>query len=660
MNLVTSPHNSRLLACVKSAYRVVALPAALLLVVVCALYTSPGVDAQSQVSGNLNDERARPNTNVRGRVVYDDSGQVVRRARILLVPHETGEHEETRAGTTNGRGEFQIEDVMPGSYFVAVEAVGLLSPFAIEGVDETGTSRRQRAAMLAGSFQEIQVASGGTTDVVVRARRGGVMTGRVMYADGAPATNVQLLLWRKEKERLTRIITGLNVAGFAAQRTNDQGAYRVAGLPSGEYVLAVAERDTNPGASGEREYGGMSFASDALAMIYYGGEEAERRVIAINAGSETAGIDITIPDRRTFAVEGVAIARRDRQPLKGATVYLRNRDVVNTETMYDGSASPGAHFVMTDGAGHWSFPEAPEGDYVLKVVPQVEYPSSGMAMNGNMNIANMNRGGMNANGNVVPANVAVMTNSNGNMNISIDYNPRRRYVTQEREIKVVDSDVTGLTIEIPSSGRITGTVEFEGGRPANAYTTVTLTNEAGAPLGDEVAPSAQATVQGSRFMIDGLPDENFYINASSSGDRGSQFYLKAATARGRDLLREPLRVAEGGEVTGVRLVMARDWATFIGRVAASKPDDADEESQMQVVLVPAERTRWRQRLSFRRGTVIGGTTVINAPPGEYLIFTRGSGSDHLSEAEIQSGAATATRIALRPNERREVVIAAVP
>ncbi len=99
-------------------------------------------------------------------------------------------------------------------------------------------------------FDLIEVDGREDSNVTVHARRGASIAGRVSYADGDPAVNVNVSLMRRSADgRVQKYLTGANIASLAGLRTDDRGMFRLTGLPPGEYLIGVNE-SVNHGAEG--------------------------------------------------------------------------------------------------------------------------------------------------------------------------------------------------------------------------------------------------------------------------------------------------------------------------------------------------------------------------------------------------------------------------
>ncbi len=79
-------------------------------------------------------EKVKAKSIIRGRIVFDDTERPVRRAQVTLLSFKGGG--PPQGARTDGRGEFEIKNVRAGTYFVTVDAVGVMAPISLVNVQE--------------------------------------------------------------------------------------------------------------------------------------------------------------------------------------------------------------------------------------------------------------------------------------------------------------------------------------------------------------------------------------------------------------------------------------------------------------------------------------------------------------------------------------------
>lgn len=575
---------------------------------------------------------------------------------MLSLEHDA-RSEATHHALANARGEFRIENLPRGRHILAVEASGLLSPYGFMSAGQ-GAERRAVSSFapeLRGHFEEVVLDGRNTVEVVVRARRGGAVSGRVTYADGDPAVNVPVAILRRRGGVLSRVLAGMNTHAMFGTVTDDRGVYRASGLPPGEYFVSVSEVINHGGRREEWEGLGLLFSGSQLATTYYGltTDPEKAAPVSLEAGQEAEGIDIVIVERPAFKLSGVVRSRHDGRPVRGAFVRVgpkeagRVADVPTPASPYDGGASLGS--VVTDEQGRWEFTELPDGLYDLSV-----YPPSAFGGDDEETPAST-RGGTNANMNA---------NMNANFNVSAGgrsgASRRRKFLPKSLEVKVAGEDLSDVQVELSFGVNLSGAVELEGGKPPRDARVMVIAeprNEPRAELG-EGTQSAIVDDDG-RFTVMGLRPGETYLTAYAlkRGRYDQQIYfVKSVSWRGRDYMREPLSVGEGEDLSGVRVVLTDEAGELSGRVLSAS-DGKTPAAGAVVFLLPADEGRWNYPTARSGARADGeGNYEVRALPGDYLVFTLGPGYSGVSpRVELfKARAESARRVSLRAGERRSL------
>src|SRR5918912_1743220 len=203
------------------------LAALILALLISSLFFAGEASAQTsanaqQQGGDATTKNApRGRSTVRGRVVYDDSGQPLSGVAVFI---DKRDFTHQGAGTeTNERGEFSFADLSAGKYMV--RAVGS------EIMDNDGILPAEGTAQ--SPIVELDGTSG--LSVQLRVRRGGWITGQVTRANGSPAIGARIMLMIKRDGRMFSCKHGSDV------RTDQQGFYRFPGLQTGEYMVSADE-----------------------------------------------------------------------------------------------------------------------------------------------------------------------------------------------------------------------------------------------------------------------------------------------------------------------------------------------------------------------------------------------------------------------------------
>lgn len=300
--------------------------------------------AQAQVPGQPTrtpprDPRQAPaagSGTIRGQVVDATSGAPIRRATVTAYGGELrGGRPPSAMSDDDGR--FELSELPAGKYTLAV------SKSSYVGGGYGPTPVRPPAPIELADKQVVD-------KVVLRLARGGVVIGRVMDEAGEPAIGVELRAMQYRYGPNGRTLDTAPVSGFF--RTDDLGAFRLYGLPPGQYYIA-ARPDTF--------MMGLQPADTGPITTYFPNspEPATAQRVTVAAGRETGPVIITLVSTKLARVRGRAIMSNG-QPFVNAQVSVNVRDI-------NGSSSRGGG--QTAGDGTFELRGLAAGTYELEVRP---------------------------------------------------------------------------------------------------------------------------------------------------------------------------------------------------------------------------------------------------------------------------------------------------
>ena len=163
---------------------------------------------------------------IAGTVVAADTGQPLRKAQVRLVGSTTSSIAST---VTDGDGRFVFTGVRAGEFTIAASKPSYLD--MVLGARRFG---------LTSPGTPIQVASGQKIEnIALRLPRTSVIGGTITDEFGDPAFNCAVRVMRYVYSDGERYATPFGQQDF----TDDRGAYRIAGLVPGEYVVSAVPRD---------------------------------------------------------------------------------------------------------------------------------------------------------------------------------------------------------------------------------------------------------------------------------------------------------------------------------------------------------------------------------------------------------------------------------
>jgi hypothetical protein len=221
--------------------------------------------------------------------------------------------------TTDSLGDYVLTGLASGSYLVMAEAPDFLPTFHGGGQDP------QTAVPVA------VTAPNATTGIDIVLERGGAISGAVRdEATGAPLAGIGVEIYLP-------IDGGPGPRPYLAATTDPNGAYRITGIPRGEYRVLAS--DWNQGY--ELEFYREAASPEAATPI------------AVVPPAEVTGIDFTLTRTRPDggAIGGM-VAGEDGQPIPGAVV---------TAISLAGHAGIG----VADSAGVYWIASLPADDYVV-------------------------------------------------------------------------------------------------------------------------------------------------------------------------------------------------------------------------------------------------------------------------------------------------------
>ncbi|HKY41801.1 MAG TPA: carboxypeptidase-like regulatory domain-containing protein [Pyrinomonadaceae bacterium] len=575
------------------SFQILSITAVLILTM--SSFFAPRYSANSQTKQN---ESIR--STIYGRVVYEDTDRPVGSVRVML-RSATSFGPEQLIGTTNRRGEFRIGGVPAGRYFIGVDSSGFVATDSFINLDEIMQTRFYVDEMRE-YFEVVEVDGKTNKRVLVRARRGAVISGNVSYTNGEPAVDHPVTVLRRRGNHYSMFWTNVSTMQ-AALLTDDRGMFRIMGLPAGEYLVGATPMIEH-GELVKDESLEANMIGSSLAMTFHPStvRATQATIIRVRAGEERAGVDITIGDGERYKLSGVVRGRDDKRPVANASVRLvrkETNEMVSRAVFWPYSVGmPG---VKTDELGRWRLTQVPDGTYIIFVQPPSGY-------------------------NELPPEA-------------------RRYSAQQQEIEVSGVDVSNVVIELVDDVTVSGTVTAESGPiPRNIF--IVLERE-----GMNQGVAASAVVERGKFTIRNVPAGQMYFFINLEEDT-ENFYIKSITWKGKDLLRELLDVGVQTKIEGVEIVLSRLVAHFAIRVRNARGEPVRDIS---VTLVPLDPARWTRPETQLFGTTdLNGRCTIIGGPGEYLVFIMPPGvqSSTLQKNEIEEHAATAQRVSLKQGERR--------
>lgn len=561
--------------------------------------------------GDRNVDDSTTGSIVRGRAFYEDTGKPVRRGWIGFIKIrelvEKKTQSETReiytvsssggvySGTdkyvlTDDDGEFVIKGVKAGIY---------LATFKVKGVLNPDISDRQNPL-----FQQIAVDGTNEVQVSVGVKRGGAISGRILYPDGEPVIGARVQIFKKQERLAETSSSYISPDSLTVTVTDDRGFYRFPGLPADEYFVRVIEPSIhNESGKSVSGYDVAQYGSGSELKTFFPSVSnmKDAKAVAVVLGQEQAEVDIHIPDRRLFRISGTVVAKNNKNPLKGYKVWF--------EKIPDGSVNNGLQInnysydrtkqTATDASGVWAFRDLPKGKYRVTVSLDDQYSSGYFSTSDGVGSGS---GG-------------------GTQQQKKDEQPK--YAPLAKEIEIDDRDLPDLVFELAPEASISGTVIVEGEKPfpnfvgINAVEMQKKINSFAYISSNRNAKNAQSGNAGNQpktFRIGKLSEGKFVLNVGTEPG----YYIKSLRKGSSDLLNSPVELKDGEELTGVQIVLGTDVGILKGKLSGYQAGE-----RAFVVLIPASAaTLGISAMQRGAGGIVKptGEFEVKAAPGEYLVI----------------------------------------
>ena len=511
---------------------------------------------------------------IRGRVV-DENGRPVDGAAVSAVLYgASGNFAGTASGTSNREGEFTIADLDPGLYSLWVQSPPLV---VVDGIPERGASPGQ--------------------SLTIRMARGAAISGKVVDKDGQPLTGLHVEPIRVRDEEGLRLDD--DSVEFRGGVTDDRGEYRLWGLESGTYLLAVGH--TVKYADEPR------FLSDRVRTFYPSSNRAGATEVTVRAGDDIANADISFKGEAGFRISGAVIG----VPSHKLSPWTR------VELYQAGMSSPDrSSTVQFKGdASTFRFEALEDGEYQL-VATSWERDDQDTSERVTVRVRGADVSG-----------------------VRLELQPTSTLTgrIEARAPKPDEACQAAADGKAPPPLRLGEMVVRARRVDAKFYRAWTVR-----PKSD-----GEFTVKGLgggvyRFALD-LGDDDAFIERldrpatpPATPAKGVASAQAASRTEGPSpFARDGLSVTRGQSVKGVRFVVARGAARVRGRIAPAKEGEP-LPSRARVCLVPADPKQKDDVVHYFEVEVErdGTFDVRNVAPGEYFVATRTFPGDDRPDLEI--------------------------
>ncbi len=434
-----------------------------------------------------------PTGEIAGRVMAGE--KPLAGVRVMLGLGSNWDWKNAQRAVTDQDGNYRFSKIAAGAYTVIPHAPAYVLP--LQGkYGEKGKAVTLKDGETVESFDFKLV-------------RGGVITGRVSDSANKPVMEqqVRLELVGEANSPRTDPWRGGNWDKF---RTNDQGVYRIYGLPPGRYLVSFGA-DKN---DRDMDFGGAK--GGYFERTFYPGvkDKNEAKVVELGEGAEASGVDIKLGERsKTFTISGRVVDTATNKPAP--------RLAISYSKLSDDKR------IMSYGSDERS---DPQGQFKLEGIKPGRYAVF----------------------------VAFWSNQE----------------TEERtgeaiEVEVTDSDVADVELKVTRGASVSGAMVLEGVTDPvlqakfakfRFSVSASVKDQLSAPSYKQVSPGPDGSF---RAVGLGAGRAQFYLGEYP---RPRGFRLARVEKDGAAVVGEGLEIKAGEDVTGVRVVYQYSTGLVRGRV----------------------------------------------------------------------------------------------
>jgi len=427
---------------------------------------------------------------IRGQIVAADNGSPIRRAQVRINAPDV---RESRVATTDQQGRFEIKELPAGRYTMTASKGGFVSlQYGQRRPSESGTP--------------IELGDGQTIEkIAIALPRGSVLGGRITDEFGEPVANASVTAMRYGYVGGARRMVA--VGQNSRDTTDDQGQFRLFGLPPGDYYVSATLR--TGGAEVTDPMGELS----GYAATYYPGTTnvAEAARVTLAVSQENTSISFGLIATKLVRVAGQVLTSSG-SPATNGMVLLVPAGANGRPGL---AAQQGGAGNRIDQTGLFRLPNVAPGRYQMQA-----------------------RSGA------------------------------RDFEIARMDLTVGAEDVDGLTLVTAPGATINGTIVSDTGEPFDFKPAqLQVAARPGSPDPPGVGPGLGGSRVGDdwSFSLRNITDSVLIRAQAPQG-----WAMKAAVINGQDITDTPMEFPAGQTVTGMQIVLTKKLTSLGGQITDSR------------------------------------------------------------------------------------------
>ncbi len=472
------------------------------------------------------DQAPRGTAIIRGVVLAADTGTPIRRAQVRAVANGI---RENRLATTDAQGRFEFKELAAGRYTLSASKGGFV-----------GLQYGQRRPSESGTPLEIGE-SQVLDKLVIALPRGSVISGRIFDEFGEPVANAVVNAMRygySQGSQRYLPAPGQN----SRDTTDDQGQFRLFGLPPGDYIVSANFRAGGEVTDSIAEPSGY-------APTYFPGtvniSEAQR--VRVDISQEQTSVNFALVATRLVRLSGTVLDSQGAPVTAGAVMLMPAEGAQGPAGMLAGGE-------RLDRTGAFRINNVAPGRYVLQVR---SFPGGG-------------RGGRGL----------VFADGAGELG--------------RLDLAVGQEDVNGLVLVTRPGATVSGVITTDTSQPPSFTPDRLQISTIASPPATAMPGGAARVNPDWTFSLANLFDARLFRVSAPQG-----WALKQVLLNGQDITDTPTEFAAAQTVSGVQVVLTDKVTNVSGSITDARGNPVTDAA---VVVFPADDRLWTFQSRFIRTT----------------------------------------------------------